>query len=63
MYVYVFKTRLEIADELNIDRKTLYEKLKDAPFKLPKGLVRPVFQQAIYDFFGIYPPGWEDFPS
>ncbi len=61
--MYRFKTREYIAKvELGINRKTLYEKLKMANIKLPKGLVSPYFQQKIYDYFRIYPPGWVNLP-
>ena len=56
--MHLFKTRETIADELDINRKTLYEKLRKANIKLPQGLVAPEFQQIIYDYFRIYPPGW-----
>jgi hypothetical protein len=56
--MYLFKTREDLARELGINRKTLDEKLKMANINLPKGLVSPIFQKLIYDYFGVYPPDW-----
>jgi hypothetical protein len=63
MYVYVFKTRQTIAQELGIYRSTLIDKLLKANIILEEGLVPPTMQQIIYDFFHIYPPGWVNLPK
>lgn len=46
------KTRQQIAEELGIDRKTLYNKLKQANVKLNKGLLTPEEQKVIFELFG-----------
>ncbi len=47
------KTQLQIAEELGIDRKTLYNKIKKAGIQLGRDLLTPEEQQLIYALFGI----------
>jgi DNA-binding NtrC family response regulator len=42
-----FKTRSEFAKELNIDRKTLYNRLKDKSILLDSGKISPEDQKMI----------------
>ena len=44
-----FKTRKEIAKELNMHPITLYRKLKTLGIQLPSGLLSPQWQQIILD--------------
>ena len=46
------KTRLEIAREYGISRKTLQRWIKRENIKLTKGLITPVEQELIYSRFG-----------
>lgn len=54
------KTRQQIAEELGIDRKTLYNKIKQANIQISNGLLTLQEQQLIYQFFGKTPPKWEE---
>jgi len=47
-----YKTRKEIAQEFNIDRKSLYRKLKAAGIFLKRGLVSLEDQERIYAILG-----------
>lgn len=44
-----FKTRKDIAKELNMHPITLYRKLKALDVQLPPGLLSPHWQQIIFD--------------
>jgi len=54
-----FKTKLMIANEYGIDRKTLYRKLKKFKITIARGLVTPKDQERIYNCLG-YPNGVEE---
>jgi len=45
------KTRKQIAHELGVDRKTLYNRLKKAGIVLGNGLLTPEEQNLIYQLF------------
>lgn len=47
------KTRSQLATELQIDRKTLYNKLKKSGLQLGKELLNVEEQRQIYALFGI----------
>lgn len=47
-----FKSRIEIAQEYGISRKTLYRKLKANGIKLPNGLLNQTAQFTIYEKLG-----------
>ncbi len=47
------KTRPQIAAELGVDRKTLYNKIKKAEIQLRRDLLTPEEQKLIYALFGI----------
>lgn len=49
----IFKTRSQIAEELGISRKTLYNWLKKAEIKLEKGMISPQVQIELYKKFGM----------
>jgi hypothetical protein len=44
-----FKTRKDIAKELNMHPITLYRKLKELNIQLPPGLLSPHWQKIIFD--------------
>lgn len=46
------KTRLEMAEEYGVDRKTFYSMLKKIDTDIPTGLISPKFQESIYCYFG-----------
>ena len=48
----LFKTRQEIANEYDIDRKTFDTLLKKAGIILPPGNISPLDQDIIYKYFG-----------
>ncbi len=49
------KTRIQIAQELEISYSTLWRLLKKLSIKLPNGLIYPAKQQEIYNaLFGNY---------
>jgi len=45
------KTRIEIASELGICPRTLRRHLEKAGIRLPRGLVSPNYQKAVYELF------------
>lgn len=57
-------TRREIAHLLGMEEHTFARKLKNKGIELPKGLVAPQWQKAIFDAFW-YPPAYrrEDFDA
>ena len=56
------KTRVEIAVEYGIHRKTFARWLEREKIVLPPGLVNPKNQQRIYETFG-YPKGLQKHPK
>lgn len=46
------KTRLEMADEYGIDRKTFYRWMKRAGLQITNGLLSPLEIKSIYNTFG-----------
>jgi DNA invertase Pin-like site-specific DNA recombinase len=47
------KTRNEVANEYDINVRTLYRWLNNAHIILPRGLIKPCHLQIIYNEFGI----------
>lgn len=50
------KTRQQMADEFDFSYPTFWRRLKAHGIELPKGLICPKWQKAIYEELG-YPPG------
>jgi hypothetical protein len=51
--IHPVKTRRQIADEFNINERTLRRWLKNAGISLPQRLLTPVEQLVIYQKFGM----------